>query len=63
MKKKKIYYHVIERGNYGNIGWHDYYLTLQEAQDRVNKLYEYFPNLSFEVFASLSKKEPEIVTV
>lgn len=63
MKAKKTYYHVIERGSYDNIGYHGYYDTLEEAQKRINELEEMFDDVFFEVFISLSKKEPPIITI
>lgn len=59
----KIYYHVIEEEEYGNIGTHGYYETVDDAKRRVNDLQDMFPKLFFYVFQSSSKKEPEFITI
>jgi hypothetical protein len=61
--KNRIYYHVLEDGGYGNIGWQGYYNTAEEAQKRADKLSDMFPNSSFYVEAGNSPKEPVNVTV
>jgi hypothetical protein len=63
MQNKKIYYHILEHGNYGNIGWQGYKTTEQEAKKRINDLSQMFPNSYFEMFADTSKNEPPITTV
>jgi len=60
---KTIYYHVLEYGSYGNIGWQGCYDTKEEAEKEANRLQGFFPNQTFEVWMSNSKKEPEIVTI
>jgi hypothetical protein len=62
-KTSKMYYHVLEDGGYGNIGWHGYYDTEKEAEERVSNLQDMFPKLFFYVEPSNSKKEPDNVTV
>ena len=59
----KMYYHILEYGDYGNIGYQGYYDTLEEAQKQVKKLSDYFPNQTFEIFADKSRKEPPITTM
>lgn len=59
---KKVYYHVLEDGGYGNIGYHGYYDTQEEAQKRADNLSEMFPNLEFYVESSNSTEEPYSVT-
>jgi hypothetical protein len=59
---KKVYYHVLEDGGYGNIGYHGYYDTQEEAQKRADNLSEMFPNLEFYVESSNSTQEPYSVT-
>jgi hypothetical protein len=63
MKKRKIYYHVLEEGHYGNVGHQGYYDTLEEAEKEIKRLNGYFPNNFFYVFTSNSYKEPEVVTI
>jgi len=60
---KKMYYHIIEYGDYGNIGYQGYYETKEEAQKQVDKLSDYFPNQTFQIFVDNSKKEPPITTM
>jgi hypothetical protein len=62
-KTSKMYYHVLEDGGYGNIGWHGYYDTEKEAEERVSNLQDKFPKLFFYVEPSNSKKETYNVTV
>jgi hypothetical protein len=57
-----VYYHVLEDGGYGNIGYHGYYDTQEEAQKRADNLSEMFPNLEFYVESSNSTQEPYSVT-
>jgi antirestriction protein len=59
----KMYYHILEYGDYGNIGYQGYYDTLEEAQKQVKKLSDYFPNQTFQIFADKSRKEPPITTM
>lgn len=59
---KKIYYHILEYGDYGNIGYQGYYLTIEEAQKEVNRLSSYFPDSSYQIWQDTSKKEPQITT-
>jgi hypothetical protein len=63
MKKRKVYYHVLEEGQYGNVGHQGYYDTLQEAENEVRRLSGFFPNNYFYVWESNSKREPEVVTI
>jgi hypothetical protein len=60
---KKTYYHILEYGDYGNIGHQGYYLTLEEAKKRVATLEEYFPNCHYQIEPSNSKREPNNTTV
>lgn len=62
-KMNKIYYHILEHGSYGQIGWQGYYKTESEAKQRINTLSDMFPNLYFEIFQSTSKNEPPITTL
>ena len=59
----KMYYHILEYGDYGNIGYQGYYDTIEEAQKQVEKLSDYFPNQTFQIFADKSRKEPPITTM
>lgn len=63
MKTQKTYYHVIENGGYGRIGWHGYYDSLQDAKNRVDELSEMFTRPEFYVEATNSKKEPNFITI
>ena len=59
----RMYFHVLEDGGYGDIGHQGVYHTKEEAQNRADKLADMFPNSSFYVEASDSKKEPYSVTM
>ena len=61
-KVKKIYYHVLEDGGYGDIGYQGVYDTEEEAKSRVHSLSDMFPDSSFYFEASNSEKEPYSVT-
>lgn len=58
----KIYYYVIERRG-ENIGHLGYYMTLQEAENRILVLEDMFPGGDFYVYPNPSKSEPEFLTV
>jgi hypothetical protein len=60
---KRMYYHVIEDGGYGNIASHGWYRTESDAQKEADRLSDFFPDLSFYVHPSPSTKEPEFITV
>jgi hypothetical protein len=60
---KRMYYHIIEYGDYGNIGHQGYYDTEQEAKKRIAELEDMFPDVSFQIFPTNSPKEPPITTV
>ena len=51
---KKMYHHILEYGDYDNIGYQGYYDTIEEAQKRVNELSDYFPNQTFVIFSDVS---------
>jgi len=59
---KKIYYHILEYGDYDKIGYQGYYLTIEEAENEVNRLSGYFPDSSFQIWQDTSKNEPPITT-
>jgi hypothetical protein len=59
----KTYYHILEYGSYGEVGYQGYYLTLEEAKQEVAHLYDCFPNSDFQVEPSNSKREPVNVTI
>jgi hypothetical protein len=59
----KMYYHIIEYGQYDNIGYQGYYDTIEEAQKQVEKLSDFFPNQTFQIFPDKSRKEPPITTM
>lgn len=61
-KVKKTYYHVLEDGGYGDIGYQGVYDTEEEAKSRVHSLSDMFPDSSFYFEASNSEKEPYSVT-
>ena len=62
-KQKKIYYHILEYGDYGDIGYQGVYDTKEEADKRIASLSDMFPNIHFELFIDTSRKEPPITTV
>lgn len=59
----KVFYHVIEQGDYGNIATHGFFKSLAEAQKEASRLQNFFPNCFFYAHSSPSKREPEFVTV
>jgi hypothetical protein len=63
MKGKQTYYHILEIGNYGEIGYQGYEENLSNAQLKVNLLSDTFENLYFEIFSSDTKDVPPIITV
>ena len=63
MKKQRNYYHILEYGDYGNIGYQGYYDTIEKADARVKKLSDFFPDVHFSIFVSDTKKEPPITTI
>jgi len=60
--KPMQYYHVLEDGGNGEIGYQGVYDTKEEAQNRVNELSNMFPNMYFYIEASDSQDEPYSVT-
>ena len=60
---ENAYYHILEHGDYGDIGYQGYYETREEAMERVKRLSSLFPNSYFEVWESDSKQEPPITTM
>lgn len=61
--KQKIYYHVMEENNTGDLGWQGAYETENEADESVKHLENTFEDLYFWVFISNSNNEPPITTV
>ena len=59
----KMYFHVLEDGGYGEIGWKGVYNTEEEAQNRADSLSDMFSDSSFYVEASDSEDEPYNVTM
>ena len=59
----KLYYHILEHHDYGDIGHQGYFNTLDEAQKEVDRLQGYFPNLYYTIFQDTSRREPPIVTL
>jgi hypothetical protein len=59
----KIYYHILEYGDYGNIGYQGYYETEEEAKKEINRLSGYFPDMYYEIFTSDSTQEPPVTTM
>jgi hypothetical protein len=59
----KIYYHILEYGDYGNIGYQGYYETEEDARKEINRLSGYFPDMYYEIFTSDSMQEPPITTM
>jgi hypothetical protein len=62
-KEGKMYFHVLEDGGYGEIGWKGVYNTEEEAQNRADSLSDMFSDSSFYVEASDSEDEPYNVTM
>jgi hypothetical protein len=58
-----IYYHILEYGDYGNIGYQGYYETEEEAKKEINRLSGYFPDMYYEIFTSDSMQEPPVTTM
>jgi len=63
IKKEKMYYHVLEDSSYGNIGWHGYFESKEEADKVVKKLSDFFPKYYYYIEIYKSKKEPYTVTI
>ena len=59
----KVYYHLIEESGYGKIGSHGYYSNRDEAEREMARLKDFFPNQTFWIYQSNSKREPEICTI
>lgn len=57
------YHHVIEDSGYGDVGTHGYYRTIEEAQAEAKRLQGFFPQYTFWVYSSTSKRQPEFVTI
>lgn len=62
-KQSKIYYHILEYSDYGNIGWHGFKENIDDAEKECKRLKDYFPNYDFVVWVDVSKDEPVIVTI
>ena len=62
-KEGKMYFHVLEDGGYGEIGWKGVYNTEEEAQNRADSLSDMFSDSSFYVEISDSEDEPYNVTM
>jgi hypothetical protein len=62
-KEGKMYFHVLEDGGYGEIGWQGAYDTEEEAQNKADLLSDRFPDSSFYVEVSDSEDEPYNVTM
>ena len=62
-KEGKMYFHVLEDGGYGEIGWKGVYNTEEEAQNRADSLSDMFSDSSFYVEVSDSEDEPYSVTM
>ena len=59
---KGPFYHVLEYGDYGNIGHQGCFSTPEEAKQEIARLSDYFPDSHFEIFVSDSQNEPPITT-
>jgi hypothetical protein len=57
----KTYFHVLEHGLYGQIGYQTYFTTLKEAEKEVERLKRFFPELDFSIYPTNNRKQPEIV--
>jgi hypothetical protein len=62
-RRKRLYYHILEYGNYGEIGYQGVYDSEEEAKKRIKSLSDMFPDVTFELFTDTSSKEPPITTV
>jgi len=62
-RSSKMYYHILEYGDYGNIGYQGFYDTIEEAEKEALRLKDFFPQMDFQIFPSNSRKEPEITTM
>lgn len=58
-----MYYHILEYGDYDEIGYQGYYTTPEEAEKQRAKLEDMFPKPTFVIFPDTSKREPPIVTI
>jgi len=62
-RRRRMYFHVLERGGYDDIKWQGVYNTKEEAQKRAEDLVDMFPRSRFYVESSYSRREPVDVTM
>jgi hypothetical protein len=62
-RSSKMYYHILEYGDYGNIGYQGFYDTIEEAEKEASRLKDFFTRMDFQIFPSNSRKEPPITTM
>jgi len=59
----KTYYHVLEHGLIGEIGYQNYFNTIEEAEKEVERLTSLWPDLYFTIYPSNTSEEPPIVNI
>ncbi len=62
-KKTKTYYHILEYGSNGNVGWHGYKEKIEDAETECKRLKDFFPQYDFVIWVDTSKNEPPIITI
>ncbi len=61
--KSKNYYHILEIGNYGEIGYQGYEESMRMATKRLVHLGNTFIHLHFEIYVSNTNTVPPVITV
>jgi hypothetical protein len=62
-KKTRLFFHVLEHHDYGDVGHQGYYYTIAEAQKEADRLKSLFPHLDYTIWQDTSRAEPPIVTL
>lgn len=61
--KTKIFYHIIEDCQNGDLGYQGYCDNLNEANKTIEHLESCFEDSFFWIFESIDEQEPPIITV
>jgi len=59
----KVYYHIIEYGDYGLVGHHGCTDKIEDAEKIANHLRSCYPELVFQIEPYNTKKEPPHITI
>ena len=63
MKANKIYYHIIEEVENGEVGYQGYCETEDKANDTIKDLSDKFEYSYFWIYTSNTSNEPPIITI